>query len=437
MPQTPLDSTRVNEALKAALDINGKWITVNFSDGTSMASSAHTGDATGATAVTVIGINNTLLSGLATGIVKNTTTTGVPSIAVAGDFPTLNQNTTGNAATVTTNANLTGHVTSTGNATLLGSFSSANLAGALSDKTGTGVAVFGTSPVFTAQNLVVTGEQKVILDATYGGVNNHGLKIRESGWGDPYPTWGIVQNNSTAGLAFAYETLTGSSHTFVSPTNILHLATNGIVRMPNYGAGTATFDASGNISSVSDERLKTIQGSFEKGLAEILQVNPILYRWNKESDLEGDNTYTGFSAQNLAKYVPEAVSINPDGYLGISDRAVIATLVNAVKTLSAEIDSLKRRQGLPLTDHSVIANTDVTRLSRTKTVSIQRIPVMQGEEAFEDKEREENGKIIFVSCLKEGYSYDEVKKCYFRNESLAEAESRVNKQIGLIFTKTM
>lgn len=41
------------------------------------------------------------LGALGTGIVKNTMTTGVLSIAVAGDFPTLNQNTTGTAATVT------------------------------------------------------------------------------------------------------------------------------------------------------------------------------------------------------------------------------------------------------------------------------------------------------------------------------------------------
>jgi len=61
----------------------------------------HTGDATGATALTVVKINGTLMSGLATGILKNTTGTGVPSIAVAGDFPTLNQSTTGNAATAT------------------------------------------------------------------------------------------------------------------------------------------------------------------------------------------------------------------------------------------------------------------------------------------------------------------------------------------------
>lgn len=42
------------------------------------------------------------LGALATGILKNTTTTGVLSIAVAGDFPTLNQNTTGSAAKWTT-----------------------------------------------------------------------------------------------------------------------------------------------------------------------------------------------------------------------------------------------------------------------------------------------------------------------------------------------
>ena len=56
---------------------------------------------------TVTKINGTLLSGLATGILKNTTTTGVPSIAVAADFPTLNQNTTGSAAKWTTPRNLT------------------------------------------------------------------------------------------------------------------------------------------------------------------------------------------------------------------------------------------------------------------------------------------------------------------------------------------
>lgn len=63
---------------------------------------------------------------------------------------------TGNASTVTTNANSTGAITSIGNATLLGSFSSANLASALTDETGTGLSVFNTAPTINQANLVGT-----------------------------------------------------------------------------------------------------------------------------------------------------------------------------------------------------------------------------------------------------------------------------------------
>jgi len=73
---------------------------------------SHTGDATGSAALTVVRINGVALSGLATGILRNTTSTGVPSIAVAADFPTLNQNTSGSAATLTTSRtiSMSGHI---------------------------------------------------------------------------------------------------------------------------------------------------------------------------------------------------------------------------------------------------------------------------------------------------------------------------------------
>jgi hypothetical protein len=67
-----------------------------------VSNATHTGDATGNVALTVKGINGTLLSNLTTGILKNTTGTGVPSIAVAADFPILNQNTTGTAGSTAT-----------------------------------------------------------------------------------------------------------------------------------------------------------------------------------------------------------------------------------------------------------------------------------------------------------------------------------------------
>jgi hypothetical protein len=57
------------------------------------------------------------------------------------------------AGNVTTNANLTGAITSVGNTTSLGSFSSANLAAALTDETGSGAAVFATSPTLVTPTL--------------------------------------------------------------------------------------------------------------------------------------------------------------------------------------------------------------------------------------------------------------------------------------------
>src|SRR5581483_7490952 len=47
-------------------------------------------------------------SALGTGILKSTTGTGALTIAVAADFPTLNQNTTGTASNVTGVANASG-----------------------------------------------------------------------------------------------------------------------------------------------------------------------------------------------------------------------------------------------------------------------------------------------------------------------------------------
>jgi hypothetical protein len=62
----------------------------------------------GSLTTTVKGINGTLLSSLATGILKSTTTTGVPSIAVSGtDYALPNANTTGTAANVTGTSNST------------------------------------------------------------------------------------------------------------------------------------------------------------------------------------------------------------------------------------------------------------------------------------------------------------------------------------------
>ena len=57
------------------------------------------------------------------------------------------------AGNVTTNANLTGAITSNGNGTTLGSFTSAQLATAVTDETGTGSLVFATNPTLSGVTL--------------------------------------------------------------------------------------------------------------------------------------------------------------------------------------------------------------------------------------------------------------------------------------------
>lgn len=94
-----------------------------------------------------------------TGTASGLSIGGNAATATTAGTVTTNANLTGmvtsvgNATTVVTNANLTGAVTSVGNATSLGSFTSANLAGALTDETGSGSAVFATSPTLVTPAL--------------------------------------------------------------------------------------------------------------------------------------------------------------------------------------------------------------------------------------------------------------------------------------------
>jgi len=116
----------------------------------------------------------------------------------------------------------------------------------------------------------------------------------------------------------------------------------GAMRLSNYGAGTATFDASGNITSVSDERLKTAIKPYTSGLKQLLLLKPIQYKWNEKSGNETKETYAGFSAQNVKNAIPYGTGENKDGYLSLQERAIVATLVNAVKEQQQMIDELKR-----------------------------------------------------------------------------------------------
>lgn len=128
------------------------------------------------------------------------------------------------AGTVTTNANLTGAITSSGNATSLGSFSSADLRGALTDETGSGAAVFATSPSLTTPDLG-TPSAATLTNAT-------GLPVATgiSGLGSNVATF--LATPSSANLASAVTDETGSG--------ALVFATSPSLTTPTLGVASAT-----------------------------------------------------------------------------------------------------------------------------------------------------------------------------------------------------
>jgi hypothetical protein len=126
------------------------------SDGKVSKTTVITGDVTGVTAGDNITVTDP--TGPVPTVTLNTTLTGLTSITSTSFIGSL----TGNATTVTTNANLTGHITSVGNAAVLGSFTSGQLSTALgAGVTGTGRAVFATGPTLITPVLGVASATSI------------------------------------------------------------------------------------------------------------------------------------------------------------------------------------------------------------------------------------------------------------------------------------
>ncbi len=146
-----------------------------------------------------------------------------------------------------------------------------------------------------------------------------------------------------------------------SATNEFSITQAGAIRFNAYGAGTATFDSSGNITSVSDARAKNTIAPFTTGLAAVRQLQPKKYHWKPETGLNPDDINVAIYAQDLiAAGIPEAVSMErtveskntagstvrtrvPASYYTVSDRVVLSALINAVKELAAKNDALELR----------------------------------------------------------------------------------------------
>ena len=199
----------------------------------------------------------------------------------------------------------------------------------------------------------VTGSPR--LYAYKDAAANAGLGINLSGGIGELSVFAGTTTDAVGIISFGRRRV--DSGTYTERANI-SLAT-GAVRFNAYGAGTLATDSSGNITASSDARLKDVTGTFTRGLADVLKLTPRTYRWNEKSGMDTEDENVGFIAQEVIDAVPEAVGqyrtseVEVDGkktkkrekaeLLTLSDRPLIAALVNAVKELKAENDALSAR----------------------------------------------------------------------------------------------
>lgn len=166
---------------------------------------------------TITALNGVLLSGLSTGILKNTTGTGAPSIAVAGDFPTLNQNTTGTAASA---------------------------------------AIWTTTRSLWGNSVNGSADITSIIASTYGGTGNgftkfSGPTTSEKTFTLPDASAAILTDNAVVtgaqggtGVANTGKTITISGNVIIgSTTNTVTLGTNGNT--------SVTFPTTGTLATIS------------------------------------------------------------------------------------------------------------------------------------------------------------------------------------------
>ena len=287
----------------------------------------HTGDATGSGALTVVALNGTNLAALGTGVLKNTTATGVPFISkVALTEPAT-------AATLTIADNQT--LTVNGSATITnGTHSGTN--------TGDQTSIVGITGSLAEFNTALTGADFATGGGTVTGASSG------TNTGDQ-----TITNSSDATSHTVTLSASGGTIQFIEGTNI-SLTTGGTA-----GAGTLTIAASGGSGDV------TKVGT---------PLNNQMAVWTGDGTLEGtsDFTYDGTSLNLItgknfqiagATVLSDTTGTTTLQNIDALDATTEATIEGAIDTLA----NLTSVQGQTLTLAGAFITSGANSLTLTTT----------------------------------------------------------------------
>ncbi len=174
---------------------------------------------------------------------------------------------------------------------------------------------------------ITTGVSGQSLYMSYDGTNNVGfIEASESGSVEPL----ILQprgNDVGIGTANPGYVLTVFTPTANSPAGFVNSNGTCIITPTNT-----------TLSCTSDIRLKKDIHPIADGLEAIVNLKPITFRWKKSDD---GISHPGFSAQDVEKVIPQAVSTDKSGYKTLSQITIIPFLVKAIQEQQREIKNLK------------------------------------------------------------------------------------------------
>ena len=132
----------------------------------------------------------------------------------------------------------------------------------------------------------------------------------------------------------------GASSAYWDSTHLFTVNPNGV---PMLAVTSAGLSSRGDITAYasSDLRLKTNIKSINNALIKVNSLNGITFNWNDLA--EGKDTElreVGIIAQEVNEILPEVVTERDNGYLAVKYEKMVPLLIEAIKELSAKVDSL-------------------------------------------------------------------------------------------------
>ncbi len=119
------------------------------------------------------------------------------------------------------------------------------------------------------------------------------------------------------------------------PGSTLKLTVNGDIK------ATGKVFASCGTLTCSDVRYKKDLKPIENALDRVIQLRGVSFNWKDES--MGKGQQLGVIGQEVEKVFPEVVSTDSDGYKSVAYSQLVAPLIEAIKELKAENETLKVR----------------------------------------------------------------------------------------------